>query len=119
MEETEASDDHAPQARHLQQAAPVQLEAPTHADGQAVLLCGTIQKRDARNFAHQLKEKDEQLQKLKTYPAKADNLRRPKTSVFGAGRIKSHTGSRLPRRKKQRPSRNLHTEAALPMSPRS
>merc|ERR1711964_167888 len=60
-----------------------------------------------------------QLQKLKTYLAKADNLRRPKTSVFGAGRIKSHTGSRLPRRKKQRPSRNLHTEAALPMSPRS
>merc|ERR1711964_352508 len=86
---------------------------------QAVLLCGTIQKRDARNFAHQLKEKDEQLQKLKTYLAKADGLRRPKTSVFGAGRIKSHTGSRLPRRKKQRSSRNLHTEAALPMSPRS
>lgn len=86
---------------------------------QAVLLCGTIQKRDARNFANQLKEKDEQLQKLKAYLAKADGLRRPKASVFGPGRIKSHTGSRLPRRKKQRPSRNLHTEAALPMSPRS
>merc|ERR1719273_236013 len=89
----------------------------------AVLLCADIQKRDRTNFQAELKTKDEQIEKLKVYIQKTNQIRnRPKKAktMFGASPIRNAIGrsgrSRPSLKKKRRPARAISVDMDAPAS---
>jgi len=79
---------------------------------QAILLCSTIHKRDRKSFGEQLKQKDEQIEKLKAYVSTLTQNRQPKNSsavkIVGGRRNKKPVRSI---RKKRRPSKTVQSSS--------
>jgi len=77
---------------------------------QAILLCSTIHKRDRKSFGEQLKQKDEQIEKLKAYVGTLTQNRQPKSgTVKTVGRRNKKPVRSI--RKKRRPSKTVQAQA--------